>query len=177
MSQLYGSLFEGLEPERFGGGGAPDPLKLEAGLALEEGLEQSLKNRFKASRPGEFVTEEGIIYTPDGLIYEDDGRLVEIKLTWMSSADMPRVEATSFPPKFDKWLCQIKCYLHALELWQAMLVGFFVNGPASFTKKLGPELLAWNIDFTARELRDNWAMVTNNAKHVGLLDAHGRPIQ
>ena len=177
MSQLYGSLFAGLEPERFGGKEGPDPLRLELGLALEEGLEQSLKDRFKAQRPGEFTTEEGIIFTPDGLMFRDEGmRLVEIKLTWMSSADMPRTTASSFPSKFDKWVCQMQCYCVKLDTPLARLVAYFVNGPGSFTKKLGPELLAWDITFTARELKTAWTMVTNNAKHVGLLDSRGRPI-
>ena len=51
MSQLYGSLFEGLEPERFGSkDGGPDPLKLELGLALEEGLEEALLAIEKCAR-------------------------------------------------------------------------------------------------------------------------------
>ncbi len=169
MSQLYGSLFEGLEPERYTGGTALNPLYLELGLALEEGLDQSLKDRFKANRPGEFTTAEGIIYTPDFLIFNGGLRLGEIKLTWMSSGDVPREQATSFPPKFAKYVCQMKCYCHHLETNQARLIVCFVNGPGSFTKKLGPEMLAWDIAFTARELQDNWKMVTNNARHVGLL--------
>lgn len=105
MSTLYNSLFAGLEPKRFGGTDGPDPLKLELGMALEEGLETSLKTRWNAQRPGEFVTAGGIIYSPDFLVFNRSTRLGEIKLTWMSSGDVPRCDATTFPPKFDKWLC------------------------------------------------------------------------
>jgi hypothetical protein len=170
MSDLYGSLFEGLEPERYRSKSEGfDPLFLEAGMALEEGLDQSLKDRFKAHRPGEFVTEQGIIFTPDFLVFNGAHRVGEIKLTWMASSDVPREPASAFPSKFDKYICQMKCYCHALETPYARLITFFVNGPGSWAKKFGPEMLAWDITFTARELHDNWTMVTNNAKHVGIL--------
>jgi hypothetical protein len=166
MSDLYNSLYQELEPKRYVKGSAPDKLRMEAGLALEEVLEEGLKRRL-GERPGEFVTkDEGIIFTPDLIIYETVTRLGEIKLTWMSSRDVPRVSATAFHPKFAKYLTQMKCYGHHLELPQQRLLAFFVNGDYRPPR---PELLAWDIEFTAREMRDEWTMVKNHGKHAGLI--------
>ena len=165
MSDIYGSLFQELEPKRFKKDSAPDPLRFELGLALETVLEKGLIDRWSAERPGEFTTIEGILYTPDAIIFNGSPRLGEIKLTWMSCKDVPREEAKSFPPRFDKWLCQIKAYAYHLELSQARLLAYFVNG----ANRASPELLAWDIDFTARELKENWQMLLNFARQRKML--------
>lgn len=165
MSEIYNDLFQRIEPKRYKKGGPPDPLRLEAGLALEEMLEEGLKRRLVGERPGEFTTEEGIIFTPDLLIFNGSTRLGEIKLTWMWSKDVPREPGNAFPPKFDKYLCQIKSYCHKLETNEARLIAFFVNGKGDSV----PELLAWDITFTARELHENWAMLMNHARSRRML--------
>ena len=166
MSTIYNDLFQDLEPKRFVRGTAPDPLRLEAGLAFEDMLEEGLKKRLAGERPGEFTTAEGIIFTPDLLIFNGTTRLGEIKLTWMSSKEVPRDAARGFPPKFDKWLCQMKAYSYHLELDHARLLAFFVNGNYRPPR---PELLAWDITFTARELKENWQMLLLHAKHKRML--------
>lgn len=161
MSEIYGALYQDLQPKRYKKGTHPDPLYLEAGLALEDMLEEGLKRRFgNAERPGEFTTREGIIFTPDLLIFNGSTKLGEIKLTWMWSHDVPREETTAFPPKFDKYLCQIKAYCYHLELDEARLLTYFVNGSG---RGSGPEFLAWDIYFTKRELEENWRMLMNYA--------------
>jgi hypothetical protein len=163
MSEIYNDLYQDLEPNRFKRGSVPDPLRLEAGLAFEDFLEAGLKDRLtKAQRPGEFVTEEGILFTPDLILYNGTNRLGEIKLTWMSTKEVPRVESNGFPPKFDKYFTQMMAYCYHLELEEARLIAFFVNGDY---KPPQPELLAWDIKFTQRELRENWQMLLNHAYH------------
>ena len=49
-SQIYGDLYSALEPKRYGGTDGPDPLRMELGLALEEGLEASLRARWGFER-------------------------------------------------------------------------------------------------------------------------------
>lgn len=164
MSQIYGDLFQDLEPKRFVRGAPMDLGRVEAGLALETVLEKGLRERWCAERPGEFFTPEGIAYSPDMIIFEDTTRLGEIKLTWMSSKDVPREAATTFPPKFDKYVCQMKAYCYHLELSGARLLTYFVNGTGR-----APELLAWDIEFTPRELQENWRMLLNHAKHKRFL--------
>ncbi len=168
MSAIYNDLFQDLEPKRFTRGGTPDPVRMAAGFCLEEMLEEGLKRRH-AERPGEFLTSEGIAYSPDLIIFNGSMRLGEIKLTWMSSKEVPRCAANTFPPKFDKWLTQMKAYCHHLETNHARLLAFFVNGDYRFGKGSGPEMLAWDLEFSARELRDNWSMLLNHAKSKGML--------
>ena len=166
VSQIYNDLYTSLEPKRYGGTDGPNLLRMELGLALEEGLEEPLKRRWGATRPGEQITKDGIIYTPDFLAYRDVTRLGEIKLTWMSSKGVPREKANGFPPKFDKYMTQMMFYCHELETPHATLLSYFVNGAGNYS---GPELLGWDITFTARELHDCQQMLRNHARHKGWL--------
>lgn len=165
ISEIYNDLYQDMEPKRFVRGSAPDPLRLEAGLALENMVEQGLKERFVGGieRPGEFVTEEGILYTPDLIIFDSGPRcrLGEIKLTWMLSREVPRTVVHSFPPQFEKWFTQIKSYCYHLDLLEARLIAYFVNGD---NRPPRPELLAWDIEFTKAELQRNWQMMMNHAR-------------
>ncbi len=154
-SDIYNDLAKRMEPGRYKDG-LPNPLYLEAGLALESVLEKGLRDRWCAERPPAGVIE-GIHFSPDLLFAGPVRRLGEIKLTWMSSRDVPRVPATSFPPKFRKYFWQMMTYCHALETDKARLIAYFVNGSGHT-----PELLAWDIDFSAQELRENWQMMTNH---------------
>lgn len=167
MSEIYGKLFEYLEPKRFTGG-TPDPLRLEMGLTFETMLEEGLKARLtpESGRPGELVSDEGIIYSPDLIVFNEVTRLGEIKLSWMSSREVPREKANGFPPQFDKWLVQMKAYCHCLNTPYARLYAFFINGDYRPPR---PELLCWDITFSRQELEENWALIINFAKSVGLL--------
>lgn len=170
MSEIYNDLYQDMEPKRFVRGSAPDPLRLEAGLALENMVEQGLKERLAwVERPGEFITAEGIIYTPDLIIWNTDprqNRLGEIKLTWMLSREVPRTVVNSFPPQFDKWFTQMKAYCYHLDLLDARLMAYFVNGD---NRPPRPELLAWDIEFTQAELQRNWQMLLNHARSKSYL--------
>lgn len=172
MSDIYGSLYQGLEPDRYDKSRPMNPLLLELGLEFESILEQSLKSRLTGvgERCGEFTTEEGIIYSPDLIIFNGHTRLGEIKLTFMSSREMP-VEVTDagFPAKFDKWLVQMKAYCYNLELNYARLYALFVYGDYDRSKGPNPQFRAWDIEFTARELKENWQMLMNHARHARLL--------
>jgi hypothetical protein len=185
MSELYGAYYKAVEPERFTQDDiTPDiKLKFELGFALERMLEEGLKERLAlngSGRPGEFVEpEHGIIYSPDLLLFNGVTRLGEIKLTWMSSKEVPReaMSSNGFPPRFDKYFTQMKLYCRALEICDARLIAFFVNGDYAYKQKAnkgksvpsGPELLAWDLQFTRREMDEEWRTIMNHAKHVGLL--------
>ena len=165
-SDIYGDLYQELEPTRYRRDTAPDPLRLEAGLAFESLLEEGLKRRLCGERPGEFTTDEGVIFSPDLIIFNHVTRVGEIKLTWMSSNEIPTVLSNGLPPKFDKWLTQIKFYCRAVETCYGRLIGFFVNGDY---RPPSPRLLAWDLQFTKRELDENHTMLMNHARHRGLL--------
>lgn len=167
MSDIYGRYYEIVKPRK------PNkfieeakPLYMEAGLAFEQMLEEAFKTRLSGERPGELVTEEGIVYSPDLILFEDVTRLGEIKVSWMSSKEVPREEANSFPPKFEKYFTQMMSYCRALETPYARLIAFFVNADYRPPR---PELLAWNITFTKRELDENWRHMLNVARREGML--------
>jgi len=165
MSHIYNSLFEGLEPNRYKSGGAINPLMMAVGTAWEKHLEFLLaKAGIQVFRPGELVTPGGIAYSPDGLL-DNNTRLAEYKVAWwMSSSDMPRMPASTFPPKLDKYVCQQQSYCHNLEINKSRLYVLFIQGRGK-----DPELLVYDIAFTARELQTNWEMLLNHARHRKLL--------
>ncbi len=186
MSQIYGSMYQQLYPDRFSADGPGNPLYLEMGLAWEDMLEDGIKERLHigqdAERPGEFVTEEGIVFSPDLLLYNGYMRLGEIKLTWVSSKEMPKVSGGEFPshPTVQKWLTQMMAYAFHLDTPYARLYAFHVNGDYPWMRKGsnrkdpgGPQLMAYDIEFSTRELQDNWDTLLNHAKQVGLLKQYG----
>lgn len=164
MSHIYESLFKQLEPKRYAGEYKPSPVMTAVGTAWEKHLEFLLtKAGVKVFRPGELVTPSGIAYSPDSII--DNNRLAEYKVAWwMSSTDMPRKPASSFPPKFDKYVCQMESYNFNLEMNLARLYVLFIQGRGK-----DPELLVYDIEFTARELQTNWSMMMNHARQRKLL--------
>ena len=196
MSDIYGKLFQELEPKRYGAGPIDDEgwRRIELGLALEEMIEEGLARR-QFERPDERQTPEGIWYNPDGVLFDDTSRidralralvLCELKATWMSPKDCPITteqaiaagldpenpavnwsgdpDVATFPPKFDKYLCQMMAYSWNLDTTDARLYVFFVNG---LTRS--PAMLAWDIEFTVQELEDNWRMLLNFARERGML--------
>lgn len=169
MSAIYGDLYAQLDPKRYGGTDGPDPVRMEAGLAFEEMLEEGLRRRLLGERPGEFITEEGIVYSPDALFFEDDRTVLgEFKCTWQSSNGYPVAEGDVFPAKADKWLCQMMAYAYHLETVYGRLIVFFVNGGGWKTGN-GPLVLSWDIEWTQRELDENWAGLRNHALHTKML--------
>lgn len=179
MSDIYGALYKELEPKRFDRGEPMDLVRLEMGLAFENALEQALRDQFTesilrgehdrgeaAERPGEFRTPEGIIFSPDLLVTNGILRVGEIKLTWLSSREVPRKKGDFFPPKFNKYFTQIMSYAHNLGTRFARLYIFHVNGAYDCAKRSGepkPEFLPFDLEFTQQELNENWDMMLNFA--------------
>jgi hypothetical protein len=192
MSDIYGSLYKVLNPKRYDkrdADGKPLPfneLHMEVGSGFEEALEPMLRARLiDAARPGEFATQHaadcvyaqvkvqvgdpscpcgaGVIYSPDHFLFDGVFRLGEFKLTWMSIAKGLR------DPRFDKWFCQMKAYCYHLQTRYARLYVLFVNGDWSFKLATGPMLLAWDIEFTTKELREEWNLLLRHAREKEML--------
>jgi len=161
ISDIYNALYKELEPERFGGEGGPNTTKMAMGLAWETYLEGRLDDAgLEASRPPEFKTSEGIAFNPDLLIFNGDERVCEIKLTWMADTSL-------HDPRFGKWLTQAKAYCYHLGIPRARFYPLFVNG--DYKQNRDPVLRPCDIDFTAQELKENWAMLMNFARHRKML--------
>jgi hypothetical protein len=177
MSDLYGPLYKALMPKRYdkrdkaGNPTALNPAFMEVGSVFEEALEPALKERLSRAldatleRPGELTTTDGtnVIYSPDAFIF-DGGRfyLGEFKLTWMTNTNIT-------DPKFDKYLCQMKAYCYHLQTPYARLYTLFVNGAGPKGDRFGPEIGAWEFEFTPKELLENWRMLKRFAERHGML--------
>ena len=192
MSEIYTSLYKLLDAKRYDkeetdASRAAKAVRMEVGTAFEETLEEALASRIFGDRPGEYVTQHvpecpraapiavgdpacrcgaGVIYSPDYLIFEDDQppRLGEFKCTWMS------IRHGIEDQRFDKWFCQMKAYAYHLRVRQARLYAMFINGDWSFKPPWGdPHIQVWNIEFTQRELENNWVMLLKHARKEKLL--------
>lgn len=161
VSDLYNSFYKKFDPKRYNKDGPPDATKMSLGTSFEEVLERALAERLLGDRPGEFTSPEGIIFSPDYL-FDIDGELVlgEFKCTWYSSRSAPH------DPKFEKWFTQIKLYCYWLQLRKARLYVLFVNDTYRPPK---PELYAWNIEFTPRELQDEYHLIMRHAREEGII--------
>ena len=163
-SDIYGSLFKGLDPKRYDRDEPMNEPLVALGTAWEKHLEYLLvANGVNATRPEEFMSPEGIAYSPDLIIFNGHTRVGEMKLTSMSEDAMPKEECNSLPPKFDKYLCQMKLYAYWLELHHGWL------GMLSIFRPYAPVLRTFNIEWSDRELSDNHQMLMNHARHVGLI--------
>lgn len=173
-SGIYGDLYQDLEPTRFVRGSMPDPLRLGLGMAFEERLEAALlRAGHEVVRPGEFFTEEGIAFSPDLLIFDSPKgavRVGEIKLTWMTSRDLPAMgdtSHTSLPDKMSKYAVQLMFYCRNIGVSLGRYYILCVNGNGKGRRD--PELHTFDVEFSERELESNHRMLLNHAKDKGML--------
>lgn len=164
MSDIYGGLYKELDPKRYGGEFSND-LCLAMGTAWEKHFEWLLiSNGLTISRPDAFLTKEGIGFSPDLLILNGVTRVGEIKLTWMTDIE------DIADQKFDKYLTQVKAYCYHLETPYGRIYATHINGgEKDFYGKPNPILRIYDLEFTTRELNENWQMLLNYATRKGLL--------
>lgn len=174
VSDIYTSLFTELagEGDRTGWPEAPLQLAADGGFQLERSIESALlRAGVQAWRPGERLSPEGIVYSPDlfMLLPQDDGktRIGEIKRKYMSSNGFPTAPATAMPTKIQKHVVQLMIYCH----WEGTTLGrFFIEFVlGDYSRPYMPTLLAWDVEFTPRELAECYAMLMNHAKHKGMM--------
>lgn len=164
-SDIYGDLFKDLEPERYGewdGSLDPDSLMTALGLAWEVHLEKMLTlNGHLVARPPECRSDEGIYYSPDLLVVNGQDRIGEIKVTWMSS----RTDLND--PKFDKYLCQNMLYCYWEQMNLARFYVLYMRG--NYKGRQWPAFKIWDVEYTARELKENHQMCMNHARSKKML--------
>lgn len=175
MSDIYNDLYQELEPDRYKKGTAPAPALLAIGLALEQYTERLLLAAgIDAHRPPEFRTADdyAIAFSPDLLIYNGIVRGGEIKSTFMSHREMPTESTTALPPKFNKYVTQMKVYGHNLDINTWWLLAWFLKGKWEKTDNDDAVLAAflpYELEFTAREMREEYDMLVSHAKHRKML--------
>lgn len=142
----------------YGKGFSDRAATMEVGFIWEDVLEHQFAQRM-GNRPDEVVVDP-IIASPDGigLDPEDDSRLVleEYKCTWTSTnKDISGRWA---------WLVQTKTYCHMLGLDTVVFYCLHLCG--NYRDKREPTFLVYRIQYSERELAENWAMIVNNAGAV-----------
>jgi hypothetical protein len=172
LSAVIRHIMQALDPEAYGPQDAIDDTtrnRWALGLLFEEILSAMYASRRRQAfvegvkppyefvgRPGE-VMVDGIAMSPDGLVSDTDGpALLESKLTWKSKRGFDLDGK-----KFVAWKWQAMGYSRALGVTRAYLPVFWING--SYDGYL-PELVEYRVDFTPRELEENWTMLLNHAK-------------
>jgi hypothetical protein len=143
-------------------------VRMEMGFIWERTLEAEFKKRAmqpdptgpEVIRPGEIVVE-GIPMSPDGICL-DPWKLMEYKLTWMSSNRDPLDNW--------RWVTQMKGYLYGVstfferETVRADLHVLYGNGDY---KHSGPEYWCYELEFTKQEIYETWAMLKKHAQNRG----------
>ena len=176
LSDLYNAYYQEAEPNRYKGD-TLDRVRAGLGLAFEEKVGQVMEPLIGADsgRPGELIIpglSTPVAYSPDFILFEDRTILGEVKLTWMSSREWPRERTNGFPKGANKYLTQIACQCRAMETPYATLIAYFVNGDNDrkhYDTGMAPKLLRWDIEFSKREMDEEWQTVLNHAKRRKLL--------
>jgi hypothetical protein len=175
MSDLYGGLYQVLEPDRFKKDTKPAPALLALGVALEQYTERRLLAAgIGASRPPQFQTpdEHRIWFSPDLLIANGVMKGGEIKATFMSHREMPDAESTSVPPKFDKYVTQMKVYGHNLEINVWWLLAWFLKGKwekAEHDEAVLARFIPYELTFTAREMKEEYNTLLSFGRSQGMV--------
>lgn len=126
-----------------------------------EAMRDSLSSDESLVRPGE-VTLDGITGSPDLLrISPEDVVLIETKCTWRGLRQWESLEKN-----FWSWLCQVKSYCLMIGTGTAELHVFFVAGD---WRPPIPCVRAVRLEFTDRELSENWSMLVGHARRKGWL--------
>ena len=170
VSEIYNGLYETLQPSRYTRRTAttdPDamPTIVALGLAWEKHLEGCLLAAgVPASRPGEFLREEGVAFSPDLLIDNGVTRVGEIKFTRYKMPDSPE---GYYDERFAKWVTQMKAYCYALKTPYGQLLALHLNGNYKSVRE--PTLVITDFEFTPQELEREWRLLMNHAQAKGML--------
>lgn len=172
VSRIYGDLDRAINRKRESGIEAADLDEFaQIGFLWERILETTLADLTYSAqperyfRPGE-ISVDGILMTPDyaDLDFTGDGSyemgVEEWKVTWRSDKHAEDLERNHW-----KWLVQIKAYCWGLACTRARLRALYLVG--NWRDRIVPTPKCWELQFTQRELRDNWEMLRGHADSKG----------
>lgn len=136
-------------------------LRISIGLAWEEWfIPHILSQGGVAKHPGEMCVD-GVYMTPDGesldviITPKQKGhfiRIHEVKATYKSTKTVGELSTEWM------WLTQVKAYCKGAKTRFAKIHVLFLCGDYSFPIK--PQLKCWNIEFSQKEIDDNWSLIT-----------------
>ena len=166
-SDLYGGLYQVLDPKRYSKNAPMDWTRIALGLAWEQYLEQRMRILgLNASRPGELYSSNGFYYSPDLFEFNGKFRIGEIKYTDMSCRDWPKKPTNTLSPQFGKWQTQVMLYCSESCTPHVTIYPCFAHGDY---RDNAPRFLPVEIEFTARELKENKQMLLAYGRNEGLL--------
>lgn len=163
-SEIYNDLYAEIYPDKYGGDRKDLALFGSLGTAWEERLQYILiKSGMQVMRPGELPALGGKwVLSPDGVMFNGHDSIVEYKLRWASS----RGASPRDPKKFGKYLIQLQDGCNAIESPYARIYVCYIAGDYRPPK---PVLLAWDLEFSPRELKEAFDTMCSHAKHKGML--------
>lgn len=182
VSDITKAMMVRLDPKRYGKDQQDEDSKnwQEAGFLWEDILGGAFASRALVDskiqgsrwRPGE-VSLDGITGSPDSCecgVQDDDPPVVigEYKATWKScrGIDLPTPGAGLIDTKFLGYVLQMQAYCKMVGTTRARLYILFVNGDYD---RYVPQLRCYQIDFTERELNEQWSSFKKTAIREGFL--------
>lgn len=127
-------------------------MQFEKGWLWEEAL--SLAFGQKAAARPEPLYVDGIWGSPDGIRYDDPAKLIPIVEEYKCTA----VRSDKSPADMWRWMMQVKGY--------CKMVGAFKCVFRILHLEFVPVYKVWEIEFTQRELDENWEAIMNQAKFM-----------
>lgn len=162
-------IISSLDNKKFSNSFTTDDLEVyrTMGFAWERVLMIVLEKECSLKKVGE-IKRDGVTLTPDP-INETLWSLEEWKCTWRSMGNLikARDEESGLREHFRGWLWQIKSYLYALNMEEAIIRVMFVNG--DYAKNRKPTPWCRRLIFKQRELKDNWEMLLQHARDQEML--------
>lgn len=161
-STILKEILRGVDPKRFGGEGGLNSARTFTGFVWEEVLGEAFTKLARGSKPALCQLElqremEGrtVFFTLDAFD-TNRWRVHEYKCTWMSSRHPIEDH------RFWHWFAQLKSYCKVADTREAELYALFVNGNYERGEgKGGPEMKRWEVEFSEREIEENWMAITN----------------
>lgn len=132
-------------------------IRMLIGLAWEEQyIKHILSQEGVVKHPGQMCLD-GVFMTPDGESVSVRGKktvlvIHEVKATYKSTKTVGDVSREWM------WLTQLKCYCKGAKTLHGKLHVLFLCGDYKFP--IRPVAKAWDIQFSQKELDDNWELMT-----------------
>lgn len=160
LSEIVKYIITVLHPERYGGEGI-SPLRAQVGFMWEDLLSRTLARQLGMKQIEVMDQESRIYLTLDGMNTRE-WRTREAKCTKISAAN-PITSA-----RFWHWHIQMMAGCWVMETRQCELVVLHVNGSYELGGgKFGEEKATpWLLEFTDREIVDNWRMVVRAGERM-----------